>query len=112
MNIPERYEDVTAEWLTEALQSGGVIGDQTVITFHVEPLGAEVSRTSSLARITVDYDGQSDGLPGSMFVKFVSRIPGNREFAAEFGLFRREIELYKNRKRSGPLLAGWTKWNQ
>jgi hypothetical protein len=31
-----------------------------------------------------------------MFVKFVSRIPGNRAFFASRGLFRREIELYKN----------------
>jgi len=96
LNIPERYEDVTAEWLTEALRSGGVIGDQTVSKFEVHPLGADVSRTRSLARITVEYDGQSDGLPDSMFVKFVSRIPGNRAFFASRGLFRREIELYKN----------------
>jgi hypothetical protein len=96
LNIPERYEDVTAEWLTEALRSGGVIGDQTVSTFEVHPLGADVSRASSLAKITVEYDGLADGLPDSMFVKFVSRIPGNREFFTVLGHFRREIELYKN----------------
>ena len=25
MDIPERYEDVTAEWLTQALRTGGVL---------------------------------------------------------------------------------------
>ena len=79
MDIPERYEDITAEWLTEALRSGGVIGDQTVITFQLEPLGADRSLTSSLARITVGYDRLADGLPDSMFVKFASRNPENRK---------------------------------
>jgi len=96
LDIPERYEDVSAEWLTQALRTGGVLGDQAVSTFRIEPLGADRSRTSSLARITVEYDGHPAGLPDSMFAKFVSRIPDNREFVAEFGLFRREIELYEN----------------
>ena len=96
LEIPERYEDVSAEWLTQALRTGGVLADQAVSCFRIEPLGADRSRTSSLARITVEYDGHPEGLPGSMFAKFVSRIPGNREFVAELGLFRREIELYEN----------------
>ena len=103
MDIPERYEDITAEWLTEALRSGGVIGDQTVSTFQLEPLGADRSLTSSLARITVGYDRLADGLPDSMFVKFASRNPENRKYAADHSYFRREIELYKNLGGSVPL---------
>ena len=103
MDIPERYEDITAEWLTEALRSGGVIGDQTVSTFQLEPLGADRSLTSSLARITVGYDRHADGLPDAMFVKFASRNPENRKYAADHSYFRREIELYKNLGGSVPL---------
>ena len=69
MNIPGRYEDVTAQWLTEGLRSGGVIGDQVVSRFQIEPLGADPSRASSLARITVEYDGHAHALPDSMFAK-------------------------------------------
>ena len=103
LDIPERYEDVTAEWLTQALRTGGVLGDQVVSRFLIEPLGANRSRTSSLARIKVEYDRHSEGLPDSMFAKFVSRIPGNREFAAESGLFRREIALYERLGEAIPL---------
>ncbi|MDP6455438.1 MAG: hypothetical protein QF898_19325, partial [SAR202 cluster bacterium] len=103
MFIPERHEDVTADWLTEALRSGGVIGDESVREFQIEPLGADRSRTSSLARISVEYDGHADGLPRSMFAKFVSRIPGNRQLATNYSLFRQEIELYKNLGDSIPL---------
>jgi hypothetical protein len=103
LNIPERYEDVTAEWLTEALRSGGVIGDQTVSKFEVHPLGTEVSRTSSLARITVEYDGQSDGLPNSMFAKFPSRLPNTRKLVAKFGIFQREISLYSDLGNAIPM---------
>ncbi|MCH7740644.1 MAG: phosphotransferase [Chloroflexi bacterium] len=96
MEIPEKYEDVTAAWLTAALREGGVISDATVTGFTVDPLGADRSRTSSLARIELTYAGPSDGLPRSLFAKFVSRIPGNRALVAEMDLFRNEIELYRN----------------
>ena len=96
MDIPERYEDVTAEWLTQALRAGGVLDGRAVSGFQVEPLGADRSRTSSLARIAVEYDGNPDGLADSLFAKFVSRIPGNREFVAQSDLFRREIALHES----------------
>lgn len=96
LDIPERYEDVTAEWLTQALRTGGVLDDQAVTSFRVEPIGADQSRTSSLARIAVEYDVRAEGLPDSMFAKFVSRIPGNRKRANEFDMFRAEIALYQN----------------
>jgi hypothetical protein len=103
MNIPERHEDVTADWLTEALRSGGVIGEQAVTEFEVEPLGAELSRNSSLAKISLWYEGDASGLPDTMFAKFVSRVPDNRELASRFGLFQREIKVYKNLGSSIPL---------
>ena len=103
MNIPERHEDVNAEWLTEALRSGGVIDDQEVGNFQIEPLGDEVGRTSSLVRIAVEYDEPSKVLPNSMVAKFVSRIQANRDFAGGHGLFQREIELYKTLGDAIPL---------
>ncbi|MDP6452258.1 MAG: phosphotransferase [SAR202 cluster bacterium] len=103
MNIPERYEDVTAEWLTQALRAGGIMGDQTVIEFQIDPLGAGRSRASSLARIAVEYDGHSQNLPGSMLAKFVSRIQRNRDLYAGFGIFQREIALYENLGDAIPL---------
>ncbi len=96
LDIPERYEDVTAEWLTQALRAGGVLGEQTVNGFSIEPLSAARSRNSSLARISVSYDGQSADFPNTLFAKFVSRIPANRERAADRELFRTEIALYEN----------------
>lgn len=94
--IPERYEDVTAEWLTQALRAGGVLGKQTVIGFCVEPISAARSRLSSLASISVSYDQPTSDLPDTLFAKFVSRIPANRERAADRRLFQTEIALYQN----------------
>ncbi len=51
MEIPEKYEDVTSEWLTAALREGGVIGDATVSGFTVDSFAANQSRLGSLARI-------------------------------------------------------------
>ncbi len=103
LDIPERNEDVTAEWLTQALRVGGVLGEQTVSGFSVEPISAARSRNSSLARISVSYDGQSADLPNSLFAKFVSRNPANRERAADRELFRTEIALYENLGDTMPL---------
>ena len=96
IDIPERYEDVTADWLTQALRAGGVLGEQTVISFQVEPISADRGRMSSLARFSVEYDGFSEGLPRSIFGKFVSRISANRERAEQRNIFRTEIALYQN----------------
>ena len=95
LGIPERYEDVTNEWLTQALRAGGVLGKQTVIGFSVEPISATRSRLSSLASISVSYDEPSSDLPDTLFAKFVSRIPANRALAADRGVFQSEIALYK-----------------
>ena len=95
MDIPERYEDVTAEWLTQALRAGGVLDGQSVTDFRVEPISAAKSRMSSLARISVQFDDYADELPGTLFAKFVSRIPDNREFARKGDLFLREVALYQ-----------------
>lgn len=95
IEIPERYEDVTAEWLTQALRAGGVLDGQTVNSFHVEPLGAAKSRNSSIARISLDYDVARENLPETLIAKFVSRIPGNRQQAAERDMFKREASLYR-----------------
>lgn len=103
LEIPEKYEDVTAEWLTAALREGGVISDATVSGFEIEPLGADRSRASSLARFELTYDGPSDNLPSSLFAKFVSRIPENRAVIAEFDPFHREIEFYRNLGTEIPL---------
>ena len=96
LGIPERYEDVTAEWLTQALRAGGVLGKQTVIGFTLEPISAARSRLSSLAIISVSYDEPSSDLPDTLFAKFVSRIPANRARAADRNVFQSEIDLYKN----------------
>ena len=96
IEIPERYEDVTAEWLTQALRSGGGPDGQTVTGFQLEPISAAKSRMSSLARISVEYDRRSEYLPKTLFAKFVSRIPGNREFARNGDLFFREVSLYRS----------------
>ena len=83
LDIPERYEDVTAEWLTQALRVGGALNSNlTVSTFEMNLMGANVSRNSSIARIAVQYEASSPILPDSLFIKFVSRIPGNRKMAA------------------------------
>lgn len=103
MEIPERHEDVTPEWLTDALRSSGVLGEHQVTDCRVEPLGANVSRTSSVAKIELEYEPPDEHLPSSLFAKFVSRIPGNRQLADELGLFEREIELHRTFGDSIPL---------
>lgn len=101
--IPERYEDVTAEWLTQALRAGGVLNGQTVTSFKVDPIDAARSRLSNLARIRVEYDEYVEGAPSTLFAKFVSRIPANRERAYHRDLFKTEIALYQNLGDAAPL---------
>ncbi len=93
--VPEKYDDVTPEWLGAALRSSGAITSQKVIEVTFEPLGAEYGRTSSLVIIHPSYDTPGDG-PSALFAKFVSTIQSNREFVQQWDVFRYEIEVYRS----------------
>jgi aminoglycoside/choline kinase family phosphotransferase len=86
--IPKQPEDLTAEWLSEAL---GV----TVVTLAAEPIAAGVGFLGKLARLTPRYAGAAAGAPRSLIAKLPTLDPGTRQLARLFRFYEREVRFYR-----------------
>jgi hypothetical protein len=76
--IPDSIEDVTADWLTAVLQSGGIIvcRVETVESTHI---GEGVGMLSSMLQCRVHYDEPTGGEPLSLVVKLLPKDPLARQ---------------------------------
>ena len=95
LKIPEPNE-VTTEWLTDALRSSGTIKDANVTSFKFEgDIAAGVGFMGQLAKITVAYDQAEVGAPASIIAKFPAAAPDNREIAEVFRFYEIETRFYQ-----------------
>jgi hypothetical protein len=93
--IPTRLEEITADWLTGALRSSGVISETTTVTScDAKILGTGEGFAGDLARLSVTYvDG--DG-PATMVAKVPTSIDDNRTGSEMLGVYEREIRMYEH----------------
>jgi hypothetical protein len=81
--VPELTEDASAEFLTQALRSTGVIDDDTVVAeLEHDRIGEGVGLMCDLARLTLRYGGPAHGAPSSVILKIplpLPREPSGRE---------------------------------
>ena len=95
LKIPASNE-VTAEWLTSALRSGGVIKDASVTSLEFEgDIAAGVGFMGQLARIQPTYDQAEEGAPALIIAKFPAAAPDNREIAEVFRFYEIETRFYQ-----------------
>ena len=93
--LPNSAADVTNEWLTEVLhQSGALAPGGSVIGIERRPLAEGVGMMSDLARLIPSYDGDKQGAPASLVGKFQAHNKTNREVAAKYDIYRREVLYY------------------
>ena len=90
VSLPSRLQDVTAEWLTDALRSTGM--DATVGSVRHSPIGEGVGMMSGLELLELDYS-QGDG-PSTMVLKMPATNEANLAVAQAFQLYRREVLFY------------------
>ncbi len=92
---PTQPDELTAEWLTKALRSGGAIHDATVTGFTTEPVGVGVGMLGVIARAELTYDRQEPGAPASVITKFATPILANRAVAMAYRMYEREVNFYR-----------------
>jgi hypothetical protein len=92
--FPITPEDVTAEWLTGALRDAGVIDECRVASVTFERIGEGVGFVGQIARIIPSYDAPEANAPVSVIGKFPAASATAREFAASYGLYRCEVNVY------------------
>ena len=99
--IPRRSDDITGEWLTSALQAGGL--DVEVGSLVHTTLGEGVGMMSSLERLEITYANGSG--PSVVILKMQAANDANRAVAEGFQLYRREVLFYRD---VAPMSAAYT----
>lgn len=93
-NFPIHPDEVTSEWLGEAL--GG-----RVASFAIETLGEGAGMIGMSRRISVTYEAGSHG-PESVIAKFPTDTEGNRVVADTFDMYGREVRFYQRLASATP----------
>ena len=95
MMIPAGPEDLTADWLTDALRSGGVITKARVTSFEAPRIGEGAGFIGQLAQVALHYDLDEGGAPASLIAKFPGASEGGRSIGNLFDFYHREIRFYE-----------------
>ena len=97
--IPERLEELTPAWLTDALRTGGHLDSGRVVDVHPEELGEGKGFLGDIARLRLDYEGE----PGPR--SLIAKIPklANRAMGELIGAYERENCFYMELAGSLPL---------
>ncbi|WP_326522820.1 phosphotransferase [Sphingomonas sp.] len=91
--IPTTPEDVTADWMTAALQRSGRLGDARVTDIASSPVG--VGMLSENIRFTLGFDGPTDA-PATLVAKFPARDEHSRTTGIRHGIYLNEVRFYQD----------------
>jgi len=96
VDVPLTTEEATPAFVTAALRAGGAIGQDTrVAEVEHEPMGIGVGIVGQLARLSLRYEGQAEGAPGTVVLKIPSQYPENRAVGDHFHFYEREGRFYR-----------------
>ena len=89
-NVVERPADLTAAWLTAAIDAG------TVADFTAERIGT--GQMSECYRVGLTYadGGPGDDRPDSVVLKVAATDPMSRQTGVSLGLYEREVSFYRD----------------
>jgi hypothetical protein len=101
--FPRAASELTADWLTDVLASGGAITPGFRIRdVRVERIAEGVGFASFLYRAHLDFEG--DG-PATVIVKWPTDYPAFLELAASIRLYEREVTFYNEVTPTAPVSA-------
>ncbi len=93
--VPTTTSEITAEWLTHALQASGTIAaDASVSSVSVDPQAGGVGFVGEVGKLNLTYDGAPDA-PTSMVAKFPTQSPEVQAMMHPTRIFEREHRFYE-----------------
>ncbi len=92
---PMHPDEITPEWLTHALRSGGVLKKASAIKLNTEILGTGKGFMSSAVRVNIEYDEAEEDAPKSVVVKIEPESEKLQNIGYQQHVFEREIHFYK-----------------
>jgi len=92
--IPKSIEEITPDWLTQALTESGVLKNNSVTDIKTETIG-EQGYMGILARLNLEYATPDDTLPVSMIAKMPTQEAKNKVTGDIFLNYEKENRLYR-----------------
>jgi len=93
--IPKKIEEITADWLTNALTTSGVLKNNTVRKVKAKIIGEERGFVGTLARLSIEYSKPDEDAPSSMIAKIPTEEPKNKMIMECFWNYERENHIYE-----------------
>ena len=100
--IADTPEALTTEWLTDALQAAGRLGDARIADASIRPLGT--GQMCDSVRISLRYDGETDA-PTSVVAKLPAADPTSRATAVSLRSYEKEVRFYQEIAPHLPVLT-------
>ena len=95
MRIPQGPDELTAEWLTQALRAGGVLGAERRVNavLAAPPPGGE-GFSGQVSRLSLSYEGEEGAGPASLIAKLSASAPALRKRSGY--AYGREVRFYRD----------------
>lgn len=101
--IPTCMDEMTAEWLTAALQSRVILNAARVTEVKGEILGKGAGFIGDVARLHISYDVDEPDLPRTLIAKLPTTVKKNRSMGELLGAYEREIFVYEQFSQDLPV---------
>jgi hypothetical protein len=103
MSLPANEREISADWLTEALQRSGVLGRGRVRAVQAERIAEGLGLMARLSRLRVEYEDADPSSPRTMIAKLPIDLPQNLEIANLYRFYQRECAFYEHLSMHTPL---------
>ena len=101
MHIPVSPQEITTQWLTDALSAH--TDGAKVHKIAVEDIGEGTGIFGEIARLAISYEEPADSPPDSVVVKLPCTEPENLAVAQALGIYKREVRFFNEIASSTPL---------
>ena len=101
--IPATANDITADWMQQALTAGGLSASPAIAAVDVENIGAGVGLVGTILRCHLSYPGDAADVPESVIVKLHSSHEETMQTARRLNLYQREYAFYRQMAPDIPL---------
>jgi len=91
--IVDSVDDITADWLTNALHQAGCLDRGRVTSFSSELMS--VGQLGLVARLTLTYAEAGPDVPPTAMVKLPSNDAGSRGLGVALGIYESEVRFYQ-----------------
>jgi Phosphotransferase enzyme family len=92
--LPAVVDDLTPEWLTQALREEGTAGEAAVTGVEREVIGTGIGFVGVIVRLRLTWDRDDPSRPATMIAKLPTQNTLNRALAEGLLAYEREIRMY------------------